>query len=73
MRGINVQITNAAPASVNTDFHRGRRAGPAPALSAEQCADTILAGFDKGRRIVFIKWSVVLSGPSIVVNTDGRE
>jgi dehydrogenase/reductase SDR family protein 7B len=50
MRGIPLTVTNIAPNSVNTDFHKGQeRHGPPPKMGPEECADKCMVVFDSGR------------------------
>ena len=49
MRNMPLTVTNVAPNSVNTGFHKQGRYGPAPKMSADQCADKCMAAFDLGK------------------------
>ena len=54
MRSIPLQITNCAPTSVNTEFHKQGRHGPPPSMGPEACAAACMAAYDSGGGTAFI-------------------
>lgn len=49
MRHLPLKVTNVAPNSVNTGFHKQGRRGAPPKMTADECADKCMAAFDSGR------------------------
>lgn len=59
MQKIPLQITVASPSSVDTPF-RTHNIGPRPKMSADKCADLIIAGWEAGQDKIFVPAKVGL-------------